>query len=130
MSSGIKSAIENALKKKAEQIIGKRANEIYDECVELGDYAISQFYASYDPKEYIRMHSFDDICMPFKSKFSTNGLPDYVVGLRVLEGVAGGHKDPDEYVFHGVMEMGVHGTSQIARTTPPMKVIRDYFAQF
>ena len=54
------------------------------------------------------------------------------VGLMILDGVAVGHKDKlgDEYVFHGVMEMGVHGTSQIAKTTPPMEVIRDYFAQF
>ena len=58
------------------------------------------------------------------------GKLEYVVGIRVLEGVAGGHKDPDEYVFHGVMEMGVHGTSQIAISYPPMQVIRDYFAQF
>ena len=41
----------------------------------------------------------------------------YEVGLIILDGVAVGHKDKlgDEYVFHGVMEMGVHGTSQIAK---------------
>lgn len=123
--------LDVALKKRLEKVLEKkvkeRAEEIYAECVDLGDMAIAQFYAAYSPIHYKRMHSFDYVCSPFKHKLSST---KYEVGIRVLEGVAGGHKDPDEYVFHGVMEMGVHGTSQIAVSTPPMQVIRDYFEKF
>lgn len=125
----LESVLRAKVEKVAEKIVEERANQIYGECVELGEYAIAQFYDAYTPKQggYERMYSFLYICSPFKEKLSKM---KYEVGLRILEGVAGGHKDPDEYVFHGVMEMGVHGTSQIAKTTPPMEVIRDYFAQF
>lgn len=123
--------LDVALKKRLDKVLEKkvkeRAEEIYAECVDLGDRAIAQFYAAYSPIHYKRMHSFDYVCSPFKHKLSSI---KYEVGIRVLEGVAGGHKDPDEYVFHGVMEMGVHGTSQIAVSTPPMEVIRDYFSKF
>lgn len=123
--------LDVALKKRLEKVLEKkvkeRAEEIYAECVDLGDMAIAQFYAAYSPIHYKRMHSFDYVCSPFKHKLSSI---KYEVGIRVLEGVAVGHKDPDEYVFHGVMEMGVHGTSSIAKSTPPMEVIRDYFAKF
>lgn len=123
--------LDAKLKKRLEKILeGKvkeRAEEIYAECIDLGDMAIAQFYAAYSPIHYKRMHSFDYVCSPFKNKLSPI---KYEVGIRVLEGVAGGHKDPDEYVFHGVMEMGVHGTSDIAVSTPPMEIIRDYFAKF
>lgn len=123
--------LDVTLKKRLEKVLGKkvkeRAEEFYAECVDLGDRAIAQFYAAYSPIHYKRMHSFDYVCSPFKHKLSSI---KYEVGIRVLEGVAGGHKDPDEYVFHGVMEMGVHGTSQIAVSTPPMEVIRDYFSKF
>lgn len=123
--------LEAIMKKKLEKLlqekVRKRAEEIYKECVDLGDMAIAQFYAAYSPVLYKRMHSFDYVCSPFKNKLSST---KYEVGIRVLEAVAGGHKDPDEYVFHGVMEMGVHGTSQIAVSTPPMQVIRDYFEKF
>ena len=123
--------LDAKLKKRLEKILeGKvkeRAEEIYAECIDLGDMAIAQFYAAYSPIHYKRMHSFDYVCSPFKNKLSPI---KYEVGIRVLEGVAGGHKDPDEYVFHGVMEMGVHGTSDIAVSTPPMEVIRDYFSKF
>lgn len=128
--SSIKSAIENILKKNAEKIVKKRATEIYEECVAVGEFAIVQFYEAYVPVKYDRMYSFMNVCSPFINKISSGSNPAYEVGIRVLEGVAGGHKDPDEYVFHGVMEMGVHGTSLIAKSTPPMKVIKDYFAQF
>lgn len=128
--SSIKSVIENLVKKDVEKIVEKRAKEIYEECVDLSEYAITQFYESYVPTQYARMYSFMNVCSPFINKISSGSMPAYEVGLKVLEGVAGGHKDPDEYVFHGVMEMGVHGTSLIAKTTPPMKVIRDYFSQF
>lgn len=124
-------SLETTVKKRLEKILEKkvkeRAEEIYAECVDIGDMAISQFYAAYSPIHYKRMHSFDYVCSPFKHKLSSI---KYEVGIRVLEGVAGGHKDPDEYVFHGVMEMGVHGTSDIAVSTPPMEIIRDYFAKF
>lgn len=123
--------LDVALKKRLDKVLKKkikeRAEEIYAECVDLGDMAIAQFYAAYSPIQYKRMHSFDYVCSPFKHKLSSI---KYEVGIRVLEGVAVGHKDPDEYVFHGVMEMGVHGTSSIAKSTPPMEVIRDYFAKF
>lgn len=124
-------SLETTVKKRLEKILEKkvkeRAEEIYAECVDIGDMAISQFYAAYSPIQYHRSHSFDYVCSPFKHKLSSI---KYEVGIRVLEGVAGGHKDPDEYVFHGVMEMGVHGTSDIAVSTPPMEVIRDYFSKF
>ena len=123
MFEGIKARLEISL----EKMVEKRAKEIYEDCIELGEYAIQQFYNAYSPQKYKRMHSFDYVCNPFIHR---TGKLEYVVGIRVLEGIAGGHKDPDEYVFHGVMEMGVHGTSQIAISYPPMQVIRDYFAQF
>lgn len=128
--SSIKSAIENLLKKEAAKIVKKRAQEIYEECVDIGDMAITQFYESYEPSYYRRMFSFMNIIIPIWEPTSENGLPAYWVGLRIPTNATVGHKDPEEYVFNGVMEMGVHGTSLIAKSTPPMKVIRDYFAQF
>lgn len=125
--SSIFAAAETKLNLILQKAVEKRAKEIYEECVTLGEFAIEQFYAAYSPKKYNRMHSFDNICNPFIHKVSPT---TYRVGIRVLEGVAGGHKDPDEYVFHGVMEMGVHGTSYIATSTPPMTVIREYFSRF
>lgn len=119
--------IKEKLQLRLEQAIAKRAQEIFGECVELGEFAIEQFYAAYSPKKYKRMYAFENVCSPFMNKISQT---EYRVGIRVLEGVAGGHKDPDEYVFHGVMEMGVHGTSSIATSTPPMTVIKNYFSQF
>lgn len=125
--------LDVALKKRLEKVLEKkvkeRAEEIYAECVDLGDMAIAQFYAAYSPIHYKRMHSFDYVCSPFKHKLSSI---KYEVGIRVLEGVAVGHKDKlgDEYIFHGVMELGIHGTSSVAVSTPPMEVIRDYFAKF
>lgn len=119
--------IEAKLQILLHKAIARRAKEIHGECVELSEFAIQQFYASYSPKKYQRMHSFDNVCSPFINKVSPT---QYRVGICILEGVAGGHKDPDEYVFHGVMEMGVHGTSKIATTTSPMTVIRHYFSQF
>lgn len=123
----LESVLKTKMEKVLERVVEKRANEIYSECVELSETAITQFYNAYSPIYYHRMYSFLDVCSPFKKKLAK---AKYEVGIRVLEGVAGGHKDPDEYVFHGVMEMGVHGTSQIAISTPPMEVMRDYFAQF
>ena len=125
----LESVLRAKVEKVAEKIVQERANQIYGECVELGRYAISQFYDAYTPKQYHRTDSFHNVCLPFSHRLSSMR---YEVGLIILDGVAVGHKDKlgDEYVFHGVMEMGVHGTSQIAKTTPPMEVIRDYFAQF
>lgn len=119
--------LKKRLEKILEQKVKERAEEIFAECIEIGELAITQFYNAYSPTTYGRMYSFLNVCAPFKNKISNT---KYEVGIRILEGVAGGHKDPDEYVFHGVMEMGVHGTSQIAVSTPPMEVIKDYFAKF
>lgn len=128
--SSIKSAIENILKKDAKKIIKQRAKEIYEECIDIGDLAVSQFYESYVPTQYPRMNSFMHIIMPIWEPTSENGMPAYWVGLRIPTNATFGHKDPEEYVFNGVMNMGVHGTSLIAQTTPPMDIIKDYFAQF
>lgn len=124
---GLSPAIKEKLQLRLNKAIAKRAQEIYGECAELSEFAIEQFYSAYSPKKYNRMYAFEYVCSPFINKVSQT---EYRVGIRVLEGVAGGHKDPDEYVFHGVMEMGVHGTSHIATSTPPMTVIRNYFSQF
>lgn len=119
-------AIDDILEKRKKDAVKRRAEQIYEDCVDLGIMAIQQFYEAYTPKVYERMHSFDYVCSPFMHPEKDG----YVVGIRVLEGVAAGHKDPDEYVFHGVMWMGVHGTSEIAVSTPPMTFIKSYFSQF
>lgn len=117
--------------KVAKEEVEKIAKEIFDECVDLSDEVITQFYAAYTPKKYERMYSFYGVCSPYiKPWKKVNGFPSYEVGINVLQGVAGGHKDPDEYVFHGVMDLGYHGTSQIAISTPPMTLLESYFNQF
>lgn len=117
--------------KVATQEVEKIAKEIFDECVDLSDEVITQFYAAYTPKKYERMYAFYGVCSPYiKPWKNVNGFPSYEVGINVLQGVAGGHKDPDEYVFHGVMDLGYHGTSQIKISTPPMVLLERYFNQF
>lgn len=117
--------------KVAKEEIEKIAKEIFDECVDLSDEVITQFYAAYHPDRYERMYSFYGVCSPYMKPWKkVNGFPSYEVGINVLQGVAGGHKDPDEYVFHGVMDLGYHGTSQIAISTPPMTLLESYFNKF
>lgn len=131
--SSLAGAIESALQSKkaiAEKAVRKRAREIFNECVDLGEFAISQFYRAYQPNYYQRTHSFDDVFLPYMEKTTDGDMPAYYVGIRAIEGIASGHKDPDEYVFHGVVDMGVHGTSDIFVSNPPWDYVIFYFKQF
>ena len=77
------------------------------------------------------MYAFYGVCSAYMKPWkSLNGFPSYEVGINVSSKATTGHKDPDEYVFHGVMDLGYHGTSQIAISTPPMLLLERYFNQF
>lgn len=130
--SSIKSAIENILKKDARKIVKKRAREIYEECIDIGDLAVSRFYEDYDPFYYRRMYSFMNVIMPIWEPTSENGMPAYWVGLRIPTNATFGHHQAEEVVFNIVMEKGIHGNKfvSIVTTPSPIQFIQDYFAQF
>lgn len=117
--------VDDILEQEAIKILDEVTEDFYAKTVDASEKVIQDFYGAYSPMVYDRMHSFDNVCSPYKEK---RGKLKRRVGMKVLEGVAGGHKDPDEYVFNGVMNLGYHGTSQIATSTPPMQLIDEFFA--
>ncbi len=123
--NGLGTEIEQMLENEAIKILDEETEKFYAKTVDYSEKVIQEFYSAYSPMIYERMHSFDNVCSPYKQK---TGKLTRKVGMKILEGVAGGHKDPDDYVFNGVMNLGYHGTSQIAVSTPPMQLIDQFFA--
>ena len=123
--SSLGAEAEQMVEEETIRILDEEVEKIYAKAVEQCDKFIQEFYGQYSPIIYDRMHSFDNVVIPWKEEVLGNKLSRRV-GFKVLEGVAGGHKDTDEYVFNGVMNLGVHGTSQIATSTPPMELIDSF----
>lgn len=116
---------DNILKDIGEEIVKEVANEINEELVSKARGVLSDFYADYSPKYYKRTGGVFGLYTD--NTFKKTGKLSYRVGVKFSSGALGGHKDPADYLFHGIFDMGLHGTSQIAVMSPSPNTIMENF---
>lgn len=121
LHSALEQAIKPILQDRAKVEMRKKAQEIYNGCKMAATSAIAQFYAAYTPIKYQRTHAFSS--SPIVKLTKKNDM-NYVVDIYFM--YVGGHKDPVDYVYNGVIWLGYHGTSQIAVSTPPSEIMESY----
>ena len=119
----LKEAEETVKQMTAKVIMKKEANRILSACNLAATTAVAQFYASYVPSIYQRQRTFYD--SPRCTLTKVNDMK-YHIDIRFSSALGGYHHDPSEYIYEGVMYMGVHGTSEIAVTTPVVEYFENW----
>lgn len=120
----------SAIKKDAEKALARKAIEIEDDLRFAALGAMSHFYSSYTPKYYQRMGSFENI---YDSKIDRINEIHYTVTITFDKGAVYTESDDSEYVFHGAMDLGIHGSTKkvpFVTTPTPTEMFRLAFSKY
>lgn len=118
MSSGSEAIqnLQNAIKEIKTQVGKKAGKKLESQLPRLVENAMNQFYMAYNPFVYIRTY---DLFSGVVSSFSSNVTDTYISWKVSSDNISQHSHDSGGYIFQGAFMQGIHGTSEIAVSTPP-----------
>lgn len=107
---------EKALLEQIKPQLKKIAEDVVDHLYNESLLAVTKFYEDYVPFTYRRTHELYYVPQPIEPYETKKG---YCCGIRIIPTmVMHTTHDSSEYVYTGAFELGYHGTSKIAVTSP------------
>lgn len=148
--SKLLAVVDPIVMKESASVAERKCKKLLNEMIEVSKGAIDDFYDSYIPfcevhPDYMEMHkgtnyngmfmrtgdlenAFEVIPVHRVAKNKWNfGLRERSDGIRTMGW--SGKGDPAEYVVTGAINLGYHGTSDIAVSTPPMDTLYLWWLQ-
>lgn len=122
---GLNLDFDKLLKDIAKALVADEAIRIHTELVGKATSVMGEFYGDYSPKYYRRTGGAAGLYI--ENTFKKTGELSYRVGVKFSSSAMGGHKDPADYLFHGIFDMGIHGVSSIAVMSPSPNTIMEDF---
>lgn len=108
-------SIEN-IQNDVEKMLAQKAIEIQEELTDAAERAMSEFYDDYVPSFYSRTYSLYGAYDSYINKINNK---HYQVVIEFYPSAVVTNHDSSEYVYQGIMNQGIHGTTKIWNPMSP-----------